>query len=122
MCNFSPTVLKSLLPYLSNTSQSVFHDSNISGSCSTPRGVPHGSIFGPVLYSTYANDLPSNVGHCQIHMYADDVQLYISCALDDAPNCIHLMNRDIYKIYLRASANGLSLNLKKPAVLIIGQP
>ena len=57
-----------------------------------------------------------------MHMYADDVQLYISCTVDDAPNCIRLINRDLHKIYLWASANGLSLNPKKSAVLIIGQP
>ena len=51
-----------------------------------PRGVPLGSILGPLLYSIHANDLPLNVKHCQMHMYADDVQLYISCTVDDAPN------------------------------------
>ena len=62
----------------------------------------------------YANDLSLNVEHCQMHMYADDVQLYINCTVDDVPNCIRLINW--------ASANGLGLNPKKSAVLIIGQP
>ena len=42
--------------------------------------------------------------------------------MNDAPNCIRLMNRNLYKIYLWASANGLRLNPKKSAILIIGQP
>ena len=42
--------------------------------------------------------------------------------MDDAPNCIRLTNPDLHKIYLWASANGLSLNSKKSAVLIIEQP
>ena len=85
-------------------------------------GVSQGSILGPLLYSIYANDLPLNVKHCQIHMYADDVRLYISCTVDDVPNCISLINRDLHKIYLWASANRLRLNPKKSAVLITGQP
>ena len=122
MRNFSPTALKLLSSYLRNRNQSVYHASKISRSCSTPRAVPQSSILGPLLYSIYANDLPLNVEHCQIHIYADDVLLYISCAVDDASNCIRLINRDLHKICLRASANGLSLNRKKSAVLIIGQP
>ena len=62
-------------------------------------------------YLLYANDFPLNVEHCQIHMYADDVKLYINCAVDDALNCIRLINRDLHKIYLWALANVLSLNL-----------
>ena len=122
MCNFSPTALKLLSSYLSNRSQSVYHYSNMSRSCLMPRGVPQGSILGPLLYSIYANALPLNVEHCQMHMYADDVQLYISSRVDDAPNCIRLINQDLHKIYLWASANGQSLNPKKSTALIIGQP
>ena len=70
------------------------YDSNISRSC-----VPQGSILGSLLYSIYANDLPLNVEHCQIQMYAHDVQLYISCAVDDAPNCVGLISRDIKYTY-----------------------
>jgi len=26
----------------------------------------------------YVNDLPSNMSNCKVHMYADDVQMYVS--------------------------------------------
>ena len=41
-------------------------------------GVSQGSIFGPVFFLLYINDLPENVV-CNIAMYADDPTLYSKC-------------------------------------------
>ena len=57
-----------------------------------PKAVPQGSILAPLLYSIYANDLPLQVKHCKIHMYTDDVQLYMDCSASDAPQ-LHPFNK-----------------------------
>lgn len=54
-------------------------------------------------------------------MYADDVQLYISCKSDDVNNCITKINYDLNCIKEWASANGLCLNAKKSKAMIIGR-
>ena len=41
-------------------------------------GVSQGSIFGPIFFLLYINDLPENVV-CNIAMYADDPTLYSKC-------------------------------------------
>ena len=44
--------------YLSDRSQRVFVDGDLSESLSVEVGVPQGSILGPILYCLMVNDLP----------------------------------------------------------------
>lgn len=119
--NFSSSAVKLIRSYLCDRRQSVHNGDMKSTSCLVKRGVPQGSILGPLLYTIYSNDLPSQIEHCKIHMYADDVQLYISCLQTDINTCIQKLNRDLNNINTWASANGLCLNARKSKAIIIGK-
>lgn len=119
MFNFSSTATHLISSYLSNRSQYVESFADKSYSLSIFRGVPQGSILGPLLFSLYANDLPSKLQICKVRMYADDVQLYVSCKLSDIQQCISDLNHDLQRVYLWATANGLSINPNKSKCLII---
>jgi hypothetical protein len=49
------------------------------------RGGMQGSVLGPLLFEIFINDIVAQIDFCRFHMYADDVQLYLSddpCSLD----------------------------------------
>lgn len=119
--NFCNTATNLIESYLSNRFQYV--DLGVSQSTLLPvnRGVPQGSIIGPLLFSMYANDLPNYLHNCNTRMYADDVQLYLSCKPDDIDACVSMLNQDLERINCWASANGLAINPVKSKCLIIGK-
>lgn len=119
--NFSRQSTQLISSYLSNRSQFVTLGTEQSKSIYVHRGVPQGSILGPLLYSMYSNDLPSCVVNCNIHMYADDVQLYLGFKKSDLVNNINLINDDLARIINWASANGLTLNASKSKCLIVSK-
>lgn len=64
--------------YLNGRTQKVQVANHLSDSIPMGRGVPQGSILGPVLFLLYVNNLSSAVRSGQITQYADDTTLCCS--------------------------------------------
>lgn len=62
--------------YLSDRSQKVKCDNQCSDDLPIIRGVPQGSILGPLLFTIYINDVGQNVIDADCHFYADDMIIY----------------------------------------------
>lgn len=117
--NFSSTATQLLSTYLCNRYQFVETSTQKSKALPVARGVPQGSIVGPLLFSLYSNDLPSMLTNCNVRMYADDVQLYTSCSNALIDQCIIFINQQLQRIYTWATANGLGINPKKSKCIVI---
>ena len=63
-----------------NRKQYVKFESENSKLLNIKRGVPQGSILGPLLFIIYINDLPNASKFFNFLMYADDTTL--SCCID----------------------------------------
>lgn len=118
---FHSTASHLIESYLTNRFQYVQTEKMKSKLLPLSRGVPQGSIIGPLLFSMYINDLPNYVANCNIRLYADDVQLYMSCEKNSMDECIRNLNTILDRVYSWATANGLAINPTKSKCLIIGK-
>jgi hypothetical protein len=74
-------------------------------------GVPQGSVglLPSCLYHILM--LVSRViRYCHFHIYADDLQIYHTCAVSDFQKCIDELNLDLQRVHEWPVGNGLNLN------------
>lgn len=107
--------------YLSNRCQRVTVNGNLSNLKYSSRGVPQGSVLGPLLFSIYTADFNRNLTNCNIHQYADDTQIYFSFFPHDFNNAVNTINLDLEQISIVSKAHGLILNETKTEVLLFGK-
>ena len=117
--NFSSSSCTLIRSYLTDRAQSVVVENKTSSLLPLHRGVPQGSIIGPLFFSLYINDLPTVLTTCHIHMYADDVQLYSNCLHSKINEEISKINVDLQHVKEWTSQNGLSVNPAKSKCLCI---
>ena len=66
------------LEYLQNRLQRVKVGDAVSSWELTSRGVPRGSVLGPLLFNVFLNDLAHFIIGAHLNVYTDDQQLYYS--------------------------------------------
>ena len=66
------------LNYLTDRQQRVVVGGEKSTWSGMVKGVPQGSILGPLLFTIFMNDLPSVIENCNVNLYADDATIYFS--------------------------------------------
>jgi Reverse transcriptase (RNA-dependent DNA polymerase) len=105
--------------YLTGRSQCVFANGALSTFLPVTQGVPQGSILGPLLFSLFINDISNTIQFSNYHIYADDVQIYLSGSRESIASTVNQINIDLASISNWSTKNGLCLNSQKTQVMAI---
>lgn len=101
--------------YLKNRSQCVKIKNDFSSFININRGVPQGSILGPLLFLVFINDFCKLKLNAKIITYADDSVLLYSCT--DSVSLNNQIEQDLKVISTWFMLNDLNLNLNKTKVM-----
>lgn len=117
---FSQAACSLISSFLERRRQSVRMHDGMSEERDVVDGTPQGSCLSALLFSMYINSLPSSLT-CSHHLYADDLQIYISGPASDIGALVQSINEDLEAINNWASINRLSPNPKKTQAIIFSK-
>ena len=116
---FSRKELTLINNYLTNRQQKVKVNGSFSSCKSVARGVPQGSVLGPLLYNIFINDLLLVIQNSDICNYAGDTTIY-TCN-KNLDNIVHRLENDCGIALEWFVDNFMKLNADKCHLLVLGQ-
>ena len=97
----------------SDRTQTVVKENEKSDSVQVTSGVLQGSVFCPILFLIYSNDLPDTT-KSKVRLFADDTAIYLAVSsLEDA----HILQQDLDRLHQWELQWDMELNPSKCVVL-----
>ena len=84
------------------------------------RGVPQGSVLGPMLFLIFTNDLSSVMKYLGHKLYADDTVLYSKRTQENNVTLQANMQSDLDSISSWCTNNAILMNVKKTKSMVFG--
>ena len=119
MCyGFTPPAIMWIKRYLSNRTQRVFFNGNLSNIIQLEFGIPQGSCLGPLLFNFFTNNMPLTMSKARVSMYADDSTIYTSATT--ATEMTVTLNKELQLVSDCVKRNKLVLNISKTKSIVFG--
>ena len=115
-CGICGKPLEWIRSFLTGRRQRVKVKGRTSAWIDVSSGVPQGSVFGPILFVIYINDIIDNL-KCNAYLYADDMKIYTRIINESDRQ---KLQEDINTIVDWTKLWLLKLNISKCKVLNIG--
>ena len=114
--NINPYVINWIVSFLSNWKQRVVVDGFVTEFVSINRGVPQGTVLGPILFSVMVNDIrPVYPERNLLLKYADDLMLSVPAVSSHQDHSF----TDVNSIENWAVRNRVKLNLTKTWEIVV---
>ena len=114
------SVLKWFADYLSSRSQQVVVNGERGGTVPCTRGVPQGSVLGPLLFCVYIRKVPQIVRNSISQLYADDIAFFVIGT--DLSVMLRKLQDDLSALELYLDDKGLLMNPDKTQFLVLRRP
>jgi hypothetical protein len=95
---FCSSAVRFLKSYLRRRSQCVFVNGVFSEFLRVGKGIPQGSVPGPLIFYLFMNDICAMVTS-MYHVYADDFQIYARETVDNFARCVERLNANLRRIH-----------------------
>ena len=110
------TALDWFVSYLSDRRQQVKSGISLGEVKVCSRGVPQGSVLGPLLFTLYTRHLPALLT-IQCVMFADDILLFFSSPSQQ--NCARVLSSALSDLSVLVDDLGLQINVKKTQAMFV---
>ena len=115
---FEDSATSLISDYLSKRYQRVKLGSVYSSYLEILRGVPQGSILGPILFNIFINDLIFFIQETEVCNFADDTTIY-SCSLN-YKDAAHKLSNDTHTVLNWFKVNSMVANPGKFQIMFLG--
>lgn len=105
--------------FISGWHQIVKHGESMSKSLPIERGIVQGENNSQLFFSIFINNIEKYITKCKAILFADDVQIYIECDVNEINDAINIINEELKNIERFCEHYGIEINPEKTKAIII---